>query len=49
MFGFSEGFFILNGINIQAHAAENISVSDMEEAARKFAKAQVNALAPMFQ
>jgi len=49
MFGFSEGFFILNGINIQAHAAENTSVSDMEEAARKFAKAQVNALAPMFQ
>ena len=49
MFGFSEGFFILNGIDIQTHAAENTSVIGLEETARKFAKAQISALAPMFQ
>lgn len=49
MFGFTEGFYAMNNIDILMHASENKLVSNMEGAAKKFAKSQSEVLSPMFQ
>ncbi len=49
MFGFTEGFYAMNDVDILMHASENTAISGMEDVAKKFAKAQSEVISPMFQ